>query len=184
MPPCLGGRFLLHTYCRGERRKTMDAERKTIASAMDYALTGHGAHASTAHVFDGVDWKQAGTLPAGAPHSLYQLLHHMSFWQDWALRWLEGKKPATPKHASESWPAQAAPTSAEHWRKALKHYQKGLHELERNCTKSDLFVRHGDKTAMEMIQAIASHNSYHAGQAAFLRRAVGAWPPPAGGVTW
>jgi hypothetical protein len=35
-----------------------------------------------------------------------------------------------------------------------------------------------------MLQAIASHNSYHAGQVVALRQILAAWPPPSGGLTW
>ena len=34
------------------------------------------------------------------------------------------------------------------------------------------------------IQVIGTHNSYHAGQIALLRRQAGAWPPERGGDTW
>jgi len=35
-----------------------------------------------------------------------------------------------------------------------------------------------------MLQAIASHTSYHAGQVVLVRQMLGTWPPPSGGVTW
>jgi len=35
-----------------------------------------------------------------------------------------------------------------------------------------------------MLHAIGAHNSYHAGQVAFLRQLLGKWPPPSGGLTW
>jgi len=35
-----------------------------------------------------------------------------------------------------------------------------------------------------MLQTIGSHNSYHAGEVAFLRQILGKWPPPSGGLTW
>lgn len=162
----------------------MTGETKVLAGAIQQALTGHGAHAGTAHVFTGVDWKTAGTLPRGAPHTLFQLLGHMTYWQDWAVKWLDGKKPAPPKHAAGSWPVSSSPVSADEWRHAIKRYEQGLQALESRCAKGDLFARHGKKSALEMIQAIASHNSYHAGQAAFLRRQLGTWPPPAGGLSW
>ena len=162
----------------------MTAEQKLVACSAQQALSGHGAHACTAHVFEGVDWKMAGKMPRGAPHTLFQLMGHMTYWQNWAVKWLDGKKPTPPRHAAGSWPSSSAPVSAEDWKHAVKRYERGLETLEKRCTKPDLFARKGKKTALEMIQAIASHNSYHAGQAAFLRRQLGAWPPPAGGLSW
>ena len=35
-----------------------------------------------------------------------------------------------------------------------------------------------------MLWQTAVHNSYHVGQIAMIRRALGAWPPQGGGDTW
>lgn len=40
------------------------------------------------------------------------------------------------------------------------------------------------KSPLEMLIAVAAHNSYHAGQAVVLRQLLGMWPPPSGGLTW
>ena len=46
----------------------------------------------------------------------------------------------------------------------------------------------GDKTVAGTLEAVlwqmVAHNSYHAGQIALIRRALGVWPPRAGGDTW
>ena len=154
------------------------------ARALQHAVSGGGAHASAAHVFAGVNWKTAGTIPPGAPHSLYQLAAHMSFWQDWVLQWLDGERPATPAHACGSWPAHAAPATAKQWKSTVARYECGVAELERRSVDADRSPRQGTKSAFEMIQTIASHNSYHAGQAAYLRQWLRKWPPPHGGLTW
>jgi hypothetical protein len=39
-------------------------------------------------------------------------------------------------------------------------------------------------TKYEMIQAMASHISYHMAEIVLLRRIFGAWPPRSGGMTW
>ena len=155
-----------------------------VTRALERAVTGHGAHASAAHVFAGVDWNTAGMLPRGARHSLYQLAAHMSFWQEWVLEWLEDKHPAPPAHAGGSWPSQAAPASEREWKRTLARDEKGMLELQRRSRRLDLFERRSNKSVFEMLQTIASHNSYHAGQAACLRQLLSKWPPPQGGLTW
>lgn len=157
---------------------------KTLQTTAAHALTGHGAHAATHDIFSSVDWKMAGRVPAGASHSLYQLAGHMAFWQDWAVQWLDGEDPATPAHAAGSWPTKAAPTGAAEWRRALNKFTQSLKELQKRSAKGDLFLRHGEKSELEMLHAIAAHNSYHAGQVALLRQMLGVWPPPKGGLTW
>ena len=161
----------------------MDTER-TLHTAAEHALTGHGAHAATDHIFSGVDWKMAGRVPAGASHSLYQLAGHMAFWQDWAVQWLDGEDPATPAHAKGCWPKRAAPANAAEWKRSLTEFKKSMEALRKRSSKGDLLLYHGQKSELEMIHAIAAHNSYHAGQVALLRQMLGVWPPPEGGLSW
>jgi uncharacterized damage-inducible protein DinB len=162
----------------------MSRNDEILEKTVGRALSGEGAHVGSHNVFEGLDWKLAGTRPAGAPHSLFQLLKHLIYWQDWVVRWLDGKAPPVPKHASGSWPRSASPASMEEWERAVKDFHKGLDALERGSRSADLLAKRGKKSRLEMLQAIASHNSYHLGQAALLRQILGAWPPPSGGLTW
>ena len=147
-------------------------------------LSGKGAHVATGTIFGGSDWQTAGALPAGAAHSIFQLANHMSFWQDWAVEWLDGGNPKIPKHASGSWPGAAAPAGAKEWKDAVRRFRTGLERLTRQSRKGDLLARRGDHTRLSMLHAIASHNSHHAGQVVTLRQMLGKWPPPSGGITW
>jgi len=147
------------------------------------ALTGEDAHVETSTVFDGLDWTAGGVLAPGAPHTLFQLLNHMIYWQDWVLAWLDGESPATPDHASDGWPGSHAPSTPADWTHAVQHFRDGLRRLEAH-TRARSTKRRGRKTPLEMLATIAAHNSYHAGQVAFLRQMEGHWPPPSGGLTW
>ena len=147
-------------------------------------LSGKGAHVETKSVFSGLDWKTAGSKPRGVSHSVYELLEHMKYWQDWVVEWLERKNPVAPRHASEGWPGVGGPTSRRDWDEAVRQFRGGLARLERNCRGADLSSGRGRKSRLEMLHAIGAHNSYHAGQVAFLRQLLGKWPPPSGGLTW
>lgn len=157
---------------------------KEILAIIEKALSGKGAHVATRTIFDGLDWKTAGALPAGAPHSIYQMLWHLNFWQDWAIKWLEGGNPKIPKHAVGSWPGKPSPANAKQWQGAVKHFRAGLQRMAGQAKKGDLFAARGGHTRLGMLHAIASHNSHHAGQVVTLRQMLGKWPPPSGGVTW
>jgi uncharacterized damage-inducible protein DinB len=137
----------------------------------------------TKGVFGGLDWKTAGSKPRGI-HSAYQLLEHMAYWQDWVVEWTKGKNPAAPRHASGSWPAAAGPSSRRDWDAAVRRFRRGLVELDRACRGADRAPERGRKGRLEVLHAIAAHNSYHAGQVALLRQLLGKWPPPSGGLTW
>jgi uncharacterized damage-inducible protein DinB len=157
---------------------------KILAKVVGRALSGEGAHVESAGVFAGMDWRLAGSQPPGAPHSLFQLLNHLIYWQDWVVEWLEGKAPPLPRHASGSWPGSTSPTSKKEWERAVQNFREGLAALEQASHSADLFTKGGIKSRLEMLQTIASHNSYHLGQAAFLRQMLGSWPPPSGGLSW
>jgi uncharacterized damage-inducible protein DinB len=100
------------------------------------------------------------------------------------VQWLTGKKPALPKHAGGSWPGENAPQDVEEWREALHQFEQSLQALIRASQEKDLLHKQGTKTRLEMLQTIASHNSYHLGQVVLMRQTLGAWPPPSGGLTW
>ena len=162
----------------------MTTDRAAVEKIARQALSGRGAHVETVSALEQLDWELVGSRPAGVPHSIFQLVNHMIYWQDFSLRWLDGRKPATPEHASDSWPGSESPKTAEEWGQAVDQFRAGLEELNRRAKESDLFCDIGKKTALEILQLIASHNSYHVGQVALLRRMLGAWPPPGGGATW
>ena len=149
-----------------------------------HALSGKGAHVEVRAVFDGLHWKLARARPQGIAHSAFQLLGHMSYWQDWAVRWLDGGDPPLPTHASESWPADEGPSTPTDWKRAVARFRRGLAELERWAQDDRPFTKFGTKTRLEMLHTIGSHNSYHAGQVALLRQMLDSWPPPSGGLTW
>ena len=160
------------------------SDSKNVREALRCAISGSGAHADTESVFASLNWKLAGKRPANSPHSIYQLLTHMLYWQDWVLEWLDGGDPPTPEHASGSWPGKAGPSSRKEWDQAVQRFRNGLAALTRHTRVADLSAKNGAKSRLEMLQTIASHNSYHAGQAVLIRQQLGAWPPPTGSLTW
>jgi len=153
---------------------------------VDTALEGRGSHVPTETVFDGLDWRLAGRQPAGSPLTIWQLLNHMIYWQDFGLSLLHGVEPEAPPHASDSWPGGLAPESEQAWLDAVARFRTGLAESRREGQHDPEAptVTRPDRTRAERLMSTASHNSYHAGQVALLRRMLGSWPPPGGGDTW
>jgi uncharacterized damage-inducible protein DinB len=162
----------------------MAIDNTVIRKVLDYALAGKGAHVAAQKIFDGLDWKLAGTRPEGAAHSIFQILNHLTFWQDWVVKWLAGKKPPIPKHASGSWPGGASPSNRKEWEAAVRNFRKGLEQLAKAPQKANLLEKRAKSSPLQMLHAIAAHNSYHLGQVVVLRQMLGAWPPPSGGLTW
>lgn len=158
--------------------------RNVVQQALARALTGKDAHAETASVLQGLDWRLAGVRPEDAPHSIFQLANHIVYWQEWTARWLDGKKPKPPRHAAGGWPGQEGPASRREWERTTRRFEKALRALQARAREADLLSRRGKWTPLEMLLVVGSHTSYHVGQIASLRQSLGAWPPPKGGVTW
>ncbi len=178
------GRILESQGRETQRVNPMGHDQKLLKTVVGRALSGKGAHVASLRAFSGVDAQAAGAQPLGLPHSLFQILSHIVFWQDWVVKWLDGEKPRVPKHASGSWPASPAPANATEWRRSMRRFQTGLGELERRSREVDLLAGIGKQSRLEMLHALASHTSYHIGQAVVLRQILRKWPPPSGGLTW
>lgn len=162
----------------------MTDPKEVLRTTLRDALSGRGAHVPVAELFDGLDWQAAGARPEGARHTVFRLLNHLIYWQEFALEWLDGRKPQTPEHDEDSWPGSDQPADRKSWQARVGRFKTDRAELERRVDASTLLAQIGPKTAGEILQIVASHNSYHAGQVVALRRALGAWPPPSGGFTW
>jgi len=167
-----------------EKEESMSTDRKTLEKIIGNALSGKGSHVEAKNLLAGLTWRAAGTRGKGAPHTIFQVVNHMIYWQDWVVKWLEGEDPQVPKHASGGWPGAPAPASAKEWRQVARRFRSGVAGLARRSRKTDPLAKRGKSSPLEMLQAIASHNSYHAGQIVVLRQMLGTWPPPSGGVTW
>ncbi len=72
------------------------ADSQVLVKTIRNALSGKGAHVETASAFAGLDWRLAAARPEKASHSVFQLLRHMIYWQDWVVEWLDGQSPAAP----------------------------------------------------------------------------------------
>ncbi len=162
----------------------MGGESTVMRKAVGNALSGKGSHTATKTIFEGLDYRAAGARPEGVPHSIFQLLNHMNYWQDWVVKWLAGEKPPHTKHAADGWPDGQCPANEEEWQRAVRAFLSGLAALERQSRAADLLATRGRQSRLGMVQALASHNSYHGGQVVMLRQMLGAWPPPSGGLTW
>jgi len=163
--------------------------------ALRELLRGKGAHADPMACVEDISAEMAARQVAGFPHSIGQLVFHMNYWMNYDLRRMRGEKPPYPEHNSESFPATPSPVDAAEWDRLRRDFawflaehaklaQSSQAELER--TIEPMHDKHNEisGTLEATLWQTAVHNSYHVGQIAMIRRALGAWPPRAGGDTW
>ena len=158
-------------------------------------LHGRGAHADPIACVEDISADLAVRQVAGFPHSIGQLVFHMNYWMSYELRRIRGEKPAYPEHAAESWPTAGTPGDAQEWdrlRRDLAWFLAQYAELAKSSAaemQREIESAHeGDKKVAGTLEAVlwqmVAHNSYHVGQIAMIRRALGAWPPRGGGDSW
>jgi uncharacterized damage-inducible protein DinB len=158
-------------------------------------LYGKGAHANPLACVEDVPWELAGRRAEGFPHSIWQIVAHLNYWMLYELKRVRGEAPVYPSHAAESWPVESAATCQEEWNEAVKQFRDLLEQLAALAkSEPEALARKVDATHPDHAKHTSSllavlwqtlvHNSYHVGQIAVLRRALGAWPPRGGGDSW
>ena len=95
-------------------------------SALPTLLTGDGAHAKARSILEGIELKQLGVRPDVAPHSIFEELWHLVWWQDFILAEVSGLEPPNPAHASETWPDRPAPADVAEARELVRRFLAGL----------------------------------------------------------
>lgn len=164
--------------------------------ALTELLRGKGAHADPLACVEDVSSELASQHAAGFPHSIAELVFHMNYWMSYELGRIRGERPGYPEHAAESFPAAAAaPFDSQEWDRLKKQLAEQLADFavlaQSPCAELDRPIESshdGDKKLAGTLEAVlwqmVAHNSYHVGQIAMVRRALGAWPPRGGGDTW
>ena len=154
-------------------------------TALHKLLTGQGAHARAEHILEGLESEDFGARIDGSPHTVFDELWHLVYWQDLILDWIAGKERGSPARAAESWPNE---------RRLDAHTTQGLVEaflggIDRAVAIAsdegglDRQVR-GSSTVRTLLESLLAHNSHHLGKILLLRQLLGRWPPPSGGDTW
>ncbi|MCP3918860.1 MAG: DinB family protein [bacterium] len=159
------------------------------AKCLREQMYGVNAHLHTVHALEGLAPSAAGERVASAPHTIFQVLHHMVYWQDIALARATGEHVESPATASLGWMTPPAPEDASDWEAAIACLAEGLRSFEGLLAADDVDLdRTVDPvrgtTLRDEILMVQGHNSYHLGQIVMLRQVLGAWPPPRGGDTW
>jgi uncharacterized damage-inducible protein DinB len=162
--------------------------------ALTELLRGKGAHADPMACVEDISAETAGRQVAGFPHSIGQLVFHINYWMDYELRRIRGGRPKYPEHSAESFPP-APSVDAQEWDRLRTQLgaMLGKFAVLAKSSRAELdrqieTVHEGDTKVAGTLEAVlmqmVAHNSYHLGQIAMMRRALGQWPPRGGGDSW
>jgi uncharacterized damage-inducible protein DinB len=157
-------------------------------------LEGRGAHADPLVCIEDLAADLASCRPAGFTHSIAEIVAHVNYWMEYDMKRMRGAPDPYPEHAAESW-SSTQHVEEPQWRLEVERFRELQQELARVCrlgisswlTEAPAMHASHERNASTvgaMIFQTITHNSYHLGQIVDLRRALGVWPPQAGGDTW
>jgi uncharacterized damage-inducible protein DinB len=158
------------------------------------ALIGDSAAAPPAHILEGLSDELAHQSLEFAPHTIYEELWHITFWQQVTLDWVNGIETEFPANPSAGFP-QKGDVAVESWDQLRQRFFHGLEQAAAAAndeSKQDRAVRCPSRpgnpvrimSVREQLESLAAHNAYHFGRIVLLRQLSQAWPPPSGGFTW
>lgn len=166
-------------------KETVSSE--LICELLCGALEGKRAHVSPERAFEGLNWRQSGLSVPQSPHTIWQLLKHLNYWQDRLISRIEGMKVLPAKTSDDGWNFNSAPEDEETFNRELGKLLTGINYMTQTLLPQadELYGVKGDYPhGFGVIQTMASHISYHLGEVVLMRRMLGLWPPPSGGYTW
>lgn len=123
----------------------------------------------------GVDTETAAARPIADAHTIWEVVLHITAWQDAARRRLEGE-PA-PLTDEEDWPP-VLDVGDDAWSDtvaALEVTRRRLTEVVGELTESELDGRviGQEYSVYALLHGVVQHDLYHAGQIALLKKAAG-----------
>lgn len=157
-------------------------------SAIAEGIEGRKAHLRPSNATDGLTMKSVGEVIPNSPHTIWQLLCHVNFWQERFLELIHDYKMKPVPHADDGWVKETAPANEQELKKQIEKLRSSIEEAKsilQDATKHKLTeARANYGSGFNVLRAMGNHISYHVGQIMLLRRIVGNYPPPSGGDTW
>ncbi len=148
------------------------------------ALKGINAHVDPRNAVEALTIEVAGKEVKNSPYTIWQILKHINFWQGRFISYIKEDLTPPSLSAKEGWAFPASPSSEDELQNEIDKFNSSLDEAM-SLNKDELEKKAQQyKTGYDVLQAMASHISYHIGEIVFLRRMLGSWPPPSGGDTW
>jgi uncharacterized damage-inducible protein DinB len=149
------------------------SESERIADQIRRSLHGEAWHGPS--VFEAVrdvSWQVAAERPVRGAHSIWELVLHLIVWHEVALKRLAGE--AFDPTPDQDWPDAPDATAAAwaHTTEALESAASALiaavAKLSDEALEADAPGR--DHSVYVMLQGVAQHNAYHAGQIVILSK--------------
>jgi uncharacterized damage-inducible protein DinB len=145
-----------------------------LADQLERGYQGGAWHGTAlAEILREVDETHAASRPIEEAHTIWEIVRHITFWNDASVRRLNGEA-LTNVPDELDWSKPPAPSAAawKHDKSALEQSQNSLRTrlLELDDSRLEAPVAGSDPTVQGMIAGMIQHLAYHTGQIVLLRR--------------
>ncbi len=154
-------------------------ELQRIQDLLRRTLSGPAWHGdSLSEILNGVTAAQASRKPQGASHSIWELVLHISTWEDVVIRRLQGEPAPIEMNSEQDWPPVGS-TTPEQWTTTLDRLRQTRTRLidvigALPADKLNAIVSGGDAhheiTYYVLIHGAIHHAVYHSAQIAVVKR--------------
>ena len=146
-------------------------------SRLPQLLFGRGVFAPVHHILEELPFERVGERPTGIPHSIFEEVWHIDYWQKRLLAQARGER--SKSSGENDWPGTPAPPDTDTWRALLERIRLGLDEAAGLAADAEVMDRSvGDEgTVRGVVEDLVAHNSYHWARVVVLRQLLGLWPP-------
>jgi uncharacterized damage-inducible protein DinB len=151
-------------------------ESQRIADQLDRVFEGDSWHGpSLMELLKDVTAAQAASHPVPGGHSIWELVLHLTGWQDAVRRRMNGEVVTVEPGSAQDWPPEGSGDGE--WKQALERL-KSSHQRIRDEVARLAESRLGETVAGKdyslyvMLHGLAQHTVYHSGQVGLLKRAL------------
>jgi len=142
-------------------------DRQTLLQLWNEAETKGLWHAPWSKSLSGLTPAEAAWKPSPQRHSIWQIVNHMIFWREHELRNLVGKKPDESEINRRNWEEPNSPTDGA-WSATLARFAETHRQIAEAIAN--------EKNSIERLCYLMPHDSYHVGQAMYVRALQGLPP--------
>ena len=152
----------------------MASEVERILGELQRAFEGDAWHgAAVLELLTDVTAEQAAARPIAGAHSIWELVLHISAWENAGRRRLEGDRAELPDE--ENFPP-VNDTSEAAWQQTIELLRDGNRKLRDAISRLDESrldepVMDGMRSIYITLHGVIQHDLYHAGQIAILKKA-------------
>jgi uncharacterized damage-inducible protein DinB len=152
-------------------------ETQRLLRQYDMVLRGDAWHGDAIwKILDGISAECAAHRPLADAHTIWEIVMHMTFWENVAARRLAGQRAGLDE--ALDFPAMPSATEA-NWQKTLEGFGASNQEFRAalaklHAARLDERSAAGKRSFYDEAHGLIQHDVYHAGQIALLKKGFSA----------